>query len=168
MFPPHDLAQLQGLPPALLGQPLYPLSTTGHPLLPSRANTQMQLAAMQQQLQQQQRPSEWRKISNIQIQWDYVAMAELSSQMLLKCGVFNYLVWRLVDWILLSCSTSQCPWHSVTEPRPPPDEWLPATRRQPPSRPRQVVWIRCTRAATPLYASQGHKCRWIRVPAIRK
>ncbi|XP_039858860.1 eukaryotic translation initiation factor 4E transporter isoform X2 [Simochromis diagramma] len=56
IFPPHDLAQLQGLPPALLGQPLYPLSTTGHPLLPSRASTQMQLAAMQQQLQQQQRP----------------------------------------------------------------------------------------------------------------
>ncbi|XP_006783136.1 eukaryotic translation initiation factor 4E transporter isoform X6 [Neolamprologus brichardi] len=56
MFPPHDLAQLQGLPPALLGQPLYPLSATGHPLLPPRASTQMQLAAMQQQLQQQQRP----------------------------------------------------------------------------------------------------------------
>uniref|UniRef100_A0A669C570 Eukaryotic translation initiation factor 4E nuclear import factor 1 n=1 Tax=Oreochromis niloticus TaxID=8128 RepID=A0A669C570_ORENI len=49
-----------GLPPALLGQPLYPLSATGHPLLPPRASTQMQLA------------------------WDYVAMAELSSQMLLK------------------------------------------------------------------------------------
>ncbi|CAI5687335.1 unnamed protein product [Oreochromis niloticus] len=56
IFPPHDLAQLQGLPPALLGQPLYPLSATGHPLLPPRASTQMQLAAMQQQLQQQQRP----------------------------------------------------------------------------------------------------------------
>uniref|UniRef100_A0A671XLB7 Eukaryotic translation initiation factor 4E nuclear import factor 1 n=1 Tax=Sparus aurata TaxID=8175 RepID=A0A671XLB7_SPAAU len=57
IFPPHvDLAQLQGLPPALLGQPLYPLSATGHPLLPPRANTQMQLAVMQQQLQQQ-RPS---------------------------------------------------------------------------------------------------------------
>ncbi|CAJ1050671.1 eukaryotic translation initiation factor 4E transporter isoform X3 [Xyrichtys novacula] len=54
IFPPHvDLAQLQGLPPALLGQPLYPLNTTGHPLLPPRANTQMQLAVMQQQLQQQ-------------------------------------------------------------------------------------------------------------------
>uniref|UniRef100_A0A3Q0SFD9 Eukaryotic translation initiation factor 4E nuclear import factor 1 n=1 Tax=Amphilophus citrinellus TaxID=61819 RepID=A0A3Q0SFD9_AMPCI len=53
IFPPHDLAQLQGLPPALLGQPLYPLSATGHPLLPPRANAQMQLAAMQQQLQQQ-------------------------------------------------------------------------------------------------------------------
>ncbi|XP_039653603.1 eukaryotic translation initiation factor 4E transporter isoform X5 [Perca fluviatilis] len=54
IFPPHvDLAQLQGLPPALLGQPLYPLSATGHPLLPPRANTQMQLAVMQQQLQQQ-------------------------------------------------------------------------------------------------------------------
>lgn len=54
MFPSHiDLAQLQGLPPALLGQPLYPLSATGHPLLPPRANTQMQLAVMQQQLQQQ-------------------------------------------------------------------------------------------------------------------
>lgn len=54
IFPPHvDLAQLQGLSPALLGQPLYPLSATGHPLLPPRANTQMQLAVMQQQLQQQ-------------------------------------------------------------------------------------------------------------------
>ncbi|KAM3877576.1 eukaryotic translation initiation factor 4E transporter [Diretmus argenteus] len=54
IFPPHvDLAQLQGLPPALLRQPLYPLSATGHPLLPPRANTQMQLAVMQQQLQQQ-------------------------------------------------------------------------------------------------------------------
>uniref|UniRef100_A0A3B4UXS6 Eukaryotic translation initiation factor 4E nuclear import factor 1 n=1 Tax=Seriola dumerili TaxID=41447 RepID=A0A3B4UXS6_SERDU len=42
-----------GLPPALLGQPLYPLSATAHPLLPPRANTQMQLAVMQQQLQQQ-------------------------------------------------------------------------------------------------------------------
>ncbi|KAG7244634.1 hypothetical protein INR49_029653 [Caranx melampygus] len=54
IFPPHvDLAQLQSLPPALLGQPLYPLSATAHPLLPPRANTQMQLAVMQQQLQQQ-------------------------------------------------------------------------------------------------------------------
>lgn len=54
IFPPHvDLAQLQGLPPTLLGQPLYPLSATGHPLLPPRTNTQMQLAVMQQQLQQQ-------------------------------------------------------------------------------------------------------------------
>ncbi|XP_029947181.1 eukaryotic translation initiation factor 4E transporter isoform X2 [Salarias fasciatus] len=52
IFPSHvDLAQLQGLPPALLGQPLYPV--TGHPLLPPRSNTQMQLAVMQQQLQQQ-------------------------------------------------------------------------------------------------------------------
>ncbi|KAJ4926885.1 hypothetical protein JOQ06_014629 [Pogonophryne albipinna] len=54
IFPQHiDLAQLQGLPPALLGQQLYPLSATGHPLLPPRTNTQMQLAAMQQQVQQQ-------------------------------------------------------------------------------------------------------------------
>ncbi|KAL6112062.1 eif4enif1 [Pungitius sinensis] len=54
IFPTHvDLAQLQGLPPALLGQQLYPLSATGHTLLPPRANTQMQLAVMQQQLQQQ-------------------------------------------------------------------------------------------------------------------
>uniref|UniRef100_A0A8C2ZLF9 Eukaryotic translation initiation factor 4E nuclear import factor 1 n=1 Tax=Cyclopterus lumpus TaxID=8103 RepID=A0A8C2ZLF9_CYCLU len=54
IFPTHvDLAQLQGLPPALLGQQLYPLSATGHPLLPPRANTQMQFAVMQQQLQQQ-------------------------------------------------------------------------------------------------------------------
>uniref|UniRef100_A0A096LXN9 Eukaryotic translation initiation factor 4E nuclear import factor 1 n=1 Tax=Poecilia formosa TaxID=48698 RepID=A0A096LXN9_POEFO len=52
IFPPHvDLAQLQGLPPALLGQPLYPLSATG--LLPPRANAPMQLAVMQQQLQGQ-------------------------------------------------------------------------------------------------------------------
>ncbi|XP_061907562.1 eukaryotic translation initiation factor 4E transporter isoform X2 [Entelurus aequoreus] len=51
---PHDLAQLQGLPPTMLGQPMYPLSATGgHPLLPPRANSQMQLAVMQQQLQQQ-------------------------------------------------------------------------------------------------------------------
>ncbi|KAM6979779.1 eukaryotic translation initiation factor 4E transporter [Aplochiton taeniatus] len=60
IFPSHvDLAQLQGLPPALLGQPLYPLGTTGHPLLPPRASAHMQLAVMQQQLQQQhhqQRP----------------------------------------------------------------------------------------------------------------
>ncbi|XP_070704140.1 eukaryotic translation initiation factor 4E transporter isoform X2 [Pempheris klunzingeri] len=55
IFPPHvDLAQLQSLPPAaLLGQTLYPLSATGHPLLPPRANTPIQLAVMQQQLQQQ-------------------------------------------------------------------------------------------------------------------
>lgn len=62
IFPQHiDLTQLQGLPPALLGQQLYPLSATGHPLLPPRTNTQMQLAAMQQQLQQQ-RPSERKSI----------------------------------------------------------------------------------------------------------
>ncbi|XP_068598179.1 eukaryotic translation initiation factor 4E transporter [Brachionichthys hirsutus] len=53
IFPPNvDLAQLQGLPPALLGQPLYPLGASGHPLLPPRANSQVQLAVMQQQLQQ--------------------------------------------------------------------------------------------------------------------
>ncbi|XP_034022323.1 eukaryotic translation initiation factor 4E transporter isoform X2 [Thalassophryne amazonica] len=53
IFPPHvDLAQIQGLPPPLLGQPLYPVSATGHPLLPPRTNTQMQLAVMQQQLHQ--------------------------------------------------------------------------------------------------------------------
>uniref|UniRef100_A0A7N6AUN8 Eukaryotic translation initiation factor 4E nuclear import factor 1 n=1 Tax=Anabas testudineus TaxID=64144 RepID=A0A7N6AUN8_ANATE len=52
VFPQHvDIAQLQGLPPALLGQPLYPLNATGHALLPPRASTQMQLAVMQQQLQ---------------------------------------------------------------------------------------------------------------------
>lgn len=32
---------------------MYPLSATGHPLLPPRASTQMQLAVMQQQFQQQ-------------------------------------------------------------------------------------------------------------------
>lgn len=69
IFPSHvDLTQLQGLPPALLGQPLYPLSATGHPILPPRANTQMQLAAMQQQLQQQ-RPSE---LGQCQESWVFV------------------------------------------------------------------------------------------------
>ncbi|KAK2889406.1 hypothetical protein QQF64_028436 [Cirrhinus molitorella] len=59
MFPPAvDLSQLQGLPPALLGQPLYPLGPAGHPLMaPRAAGTHMQLAVMQQQLQQQQRPN---------------------------------------------------------------------------------------------------------------
>lgn len=53
-----DLSQLQGLPPALLSQPLYPLGTTGHPLIPPRAAVpHMQLAVMQQQFQQQQRPN---------------------------------------------------------------------------------------------------------------
>ncbi|XP_036382499.1 eukaryotic translation initiation factor 4E transporter isoform X1 [Megalops cyprinoides] len=47
-----DLSQLQGLPPALLGQPFYPIGAPGHPLLPPRAGTPMQLAVMQQQLQQ--------------------------------------------------------------------------------------------------------------------
>uniref|UniRef100_A0A4W5MB72 Eukaryotic translation initiation factor 4E nuclear import factor 1 n=1 Tax=Hucho hucho TaxID=62062 RepID=A0A4W5MB72_9TELE len=51
IFPQHvDLTQLQGLPPALLGQPLYPLGATGHPLLPPRASNHMQL------MQQQPRP----------------------------------------------------------------------------------------------------------------
>ncbi|XP_016314480.1 eukaryotic translation initiation factor 4E transporter-like isoform X2 [Sinocyclocheilus anshuiensis] len=59
MFPQAvDLSQLQGLPPALLGQPLYPLGPAGHPLMtPRAAGTHMQLAVMQQQLQQQQRPN---------------------------------------------------------------------------------------------------------------
>ncbi|XP_062853966.1 eukaryotic translation initiation factor 4E transporter isoform X1 [Trichomycterus rosablanca] len=53
-----DLSQLQGLPPALLGQPLYPLGTAGHPLIsPRAAGTHMPLAVMQQQLQHQQRPN---------------------------------------------------------------------------------------------------------------
>ncbi|XP_062402154.1 eukaryotic translation initiation factor 4E transporter isoform X3 [Sardina pilchardus] len=58
-----DLSQLQGLPPALLGQPLYPMGPTGHPLLAPRAGTHIQLAVLQQQQQQlqqqqqQQRPS---------------------------------------------------------------------------------------------------------------
>ncbi|XP_024283450.1 eukaryotic translation initiation factor 4E transporter isoform X3 [Oncorhynchus tshawytscha] len=57
IFPQHvDLSQLQGLPSTLLGQPLYPLGATGHPLLLPRASNPMQLALMQQQLQQQQRP----------------------------------------------------------------------------------------------------------------
>lgn len=54
MIPQHmDLAQLQGLPPALLGPPLYPVNAAGHPLLPPRSNAQMQFAAIQQL---QQRP----------------------------------------------------------------------------------------------------------------
>ncbi|XP_072308509.1 eukaryotic translation initiation factor 4E transporter isoform X2 [Eucyclogobius newberryi] len=55
ILPSHmDLAQLQGLPPALLGPQLYPLNAAGHPLLPPRPNAQMQLAAMQQLQQQRQ------------------------------------------------------------------------------------------------------------------
>ncbi|CAL1609365.1 unnamed protein product [Knipowitschia caucasica] len=55
IIPPHmDLAQLQGLPSALLGPPLYPLNAAGHPLLPPRSNAQMQLAAIQQLQQQRQ------------------------------------------------------------------------------------------------------------------
>ncbi|KAM8867655.1 eukaryotic translation initiation factor 4E transporter isoform 1-T1 [Synchiropus picturatus] len=54
IFPQHvDLAQLQGLPQALLGQPLYQVNAPGHPLLSPRTSTQMQMAVMQQQLQQQ-------------------------------------------------------------------------------------------------------------------
>ncbi|TRY55044.1 hypothetical protein DNTS_020776 [Danionella cerebrum] len=55
MFPPAvDLSQFQNLPPPLLGQPLYPLGPGGHPLMaPRAAGTHMQLAVMQQQLQQQ-------------------------------------------------------------------------------------------------------------------
>ncbi|XP_057194671.1 eukaryotic translation initiation factor 4E transporter isoform X2 [Triplophysa rosa] len=49
-----DLSQLQGLPPALLGQPLYPIGPAGHPLMaPRAAGPNIQLAVMQQQLQQQ-------------------------------------------------------------------------------------------------------------------
>lgn len=52
-----DLSQLQGLPPALLGQPLYPLGTAGHPLISQRAaGTHMPLAVMHQQ-----RPSKYLK-----------------------------------------------------------------------------------------------------------
>lgn len=54
IFPQHvDLAQLQGLPPTLLGQPLYQVNAPGHPLLTPRTSTQVQMAVMQQQLQQQ-------------------------------------------------------------------------------------------------------------------
>ncbi|XP_055016987.1 eukaryotic translation initiation factor 4E transporter isoform X3 [Boleophthalmus pectinirostris] len=55
IIPPHmDIAQLQGLPPALLAPPLYPLNAAGHPLLPPRPNAQMQFAAMQPLQQQRQ------------------------------------------------------------------------------------------------------------------
>lgn len=48
IIPPHmELAQIQGLPPALIGPPLYPVNAAGHPLLPPRS--QMQFAAIQQQ-----------------------------------------------------------------------------------------------------------------------
>uniref|UniRef100_A0A8C9SSS4 Eukaryotic translation initiation factor 4E nuclear import factor 1 n=1 Tax=Scleropages formosus TaxID=113540 RepID=A0A8C9SSS4_SCLFO len=47
-----DLSQVQGLPPGLLGQPFYTVGAAGHPLLP-RAGNPMQLAVLQQQLQQQ-------------------------------------------------------------------------------------------------------------------
>lgn len=50
IIPSHmDLAQLQGLPPALLGPPLYPVNAASHPLLPPRSNAQMQFPPVQQQ-----------------------------------------------------------------------------------------------------------------------
>lgn len=51
LFPqPVDLSQLQSLPPALLGQPLYPLATTAHPLIPPRAaGAHMPLVMQQRQ-----------------------------------------------------------------------------------------------------------------------
>ncbi|KAM3826453.1 eukaryotic translation initiation factor 4E transporter isoform 3-T3 [Vipera latastei] len=52
MIPPGvDLAHLQGVSAPLLGQPCYPLTTAGHPLLNPRSATPLQLAMMQQQLQ---------------------------------------------------------------------------------------------------------------------
>ncbi|KAL7983179.1 hypothetical protein Chor_000041 [Crotalus horridus] len=52
MIPPGvDLAHLQGVSAPLLGQPCYPLTTAGHPLLNPRSATPLQLAVMQQQLQ---------------------------------------------------------------------------------------------------------------------
>ncbi|XP_032084928.1 eukaryotic translation initiation factor 4E transporter isoform X3 [Thamnophis elegans] len=52
MIPPGvDLSHLQGVPAPLLGQPCYPLTTAGHPLLNPRSATPLQLAMMQQQLQ---------------------------------------------------------------------------------------------------------------------
>ncbi|KAL4646516.1 eukaryotic translation initiation factor 4E transporter-like [Arapaima gigas] len=47
-----DLSQVQGLPPGLLAQPFYTVGAAGHPLLQRAANP-MQLAVLQQQLQQQ-------------------------------------------------------------------------------------------------------------------
>ncbi|XP_007432331.2 eukaryotic translation initiation factor 4E transporter isoform X1 [Python bivittatus] len=52
MIPPGvDLAHLQGVSAPLLGQPCYPLTAAGHPLLNPRSATPLQLAMMQQQLQ---------------------------------------------------------------------------------------------------------------------
>ncbi|XP_063171856.1 eukaryotic translation initiation factor 4E transporter [Candoia aspera] len=52
MIPPGvDLAHLQGVSAPLLGQPCYPLTTAGHPLLNPCSATPLQLAMMQQQLQ---------------------------------------------------------------------------------------------------------------------
>ncbi|XP_076870590.1 eukaryotic translation initiation factor 4E transporter isoform X2 [Brachyhypopomus gauderio] len=49
IFPQTVDLSLQGLSPALLSQPLYPLGTTGHPLIPPRAaGTHMQLVMQQQ------------------------------------------------------------------------------------------------------------------------
>uniref|UniRef100_A0AAQ6IUR0 Eukaryotic translation initiation factor 4E nuclear import factor 1 n=1 Tax=Anabas testudineus TaxID=64144 RepID=A0AAQ6IUR0_ANATE len=87
VFPQHvDIAQLQGLPPALLGQPLYPLNATGHALLPPRASTQMQLAVMQQQLQQQ-RPSELKHCQMLCLMW-YMVVAALSYLEDSDCSIF--------------------------------------------------------------------------------
>ncbi|XP_070618514.1 eukaryotic translation initiation factor 4E transporter isoform X6 [Erythrolamprus reginae] len=52
MIPPGvDLSHLQGVSAPLLGQPCYPLTAAGHPLLNPRSATPLQLAMMQQQLQ---------------------------------------------------------------------------------------------------------------------
>ncbi|XP_026538673.1 eukaryotic translation initiation factor 4E transporter isoform X2 [Notechis scutatus] len=52
MIPPGvDLSHLQGVSAPLLGQPCYPLTTAGHPLLNPRSATPLQLAMIQQQLQ---------------------------------------------------------------------------------------------------------------------
>ncbi|XP_042335065.1 eukaryotic translation initiation factor 4E transporter isoform X1 [Sceloporus undulatus] len=48
--PGIDLAHLQGVSGPLLGQPCYPISAAGHPLLNPRPGTPLQLAMMQQQL----------------------------------------------------------------------------------------------------------------------
>nr|XP_023676510.1 eukaryotic translation initiation factor 4E transporter isoform X3 [Paramormyrops kingsleyae] len=49
VFPPGvDLSQVQGLPPALLGQPFYALGASGYPLVPPRPGNPLPLTVLQQ------------------------------------------------------------------------------------------------------------------------
>lgn len=61
VFPPGvDLSQVQGLPPALLGQPFYALGASGYPLVPPRPGNPLPLTVLQQP-----RPGECRVLPRV-------------------------------------------------------------------------------------------------------